>query len=288
MDRPREDAPLATGGLAGSDEALLTPTRTRGGSNSRAFKVAGLTTLACLLLASQVFTAYLVFNQKGQINNLQKNSDNMRKQLLTRTNPVGPARMHMPMHSMPLLTVLAEDDGKPAKTPMTKVEDTAIVSVEKQVKDLLQNSQLPQFNETFLANMESLRQQMEESEWQSFESWMHHWLIFQMAQEKPPAAPTPQPAVLIQTKCQLEAASSTRKLGSYKPQCDEQGRYKPMQCWHSTGFCWCVDASGTPIEATAIRGKPDCPGAPRRVMPARQMALMRAYSENVDTVNKEN
>lgn len=51
------------------------------GSNSRALKVAGLTTLACLLLASQVFTAYMVVSQKGQINSLQKNSEKMGKQL---------------------------------------------------------------------------------------------------------------------------------------------------------------------------------------------------------------
>lgn len=50
-------------------------------SNKRALTVAGLTTLACLLLASQVFTAYMVFNQKQQIHSLQKNSERMGKQL---------------------------------------------------------------------------------------------------------------------------------------------------------------------------------------------------------------
>lgn len=51
------------------------------GSNSRALKVAGLTTLACLLLASQVFTAYMVFGQKQQISQLQSKSDNMAKDI---------------------------------------------------------------------------------------------------------------------------------------------------------------------------------------------------------------
>lgn len=51
------------------------------GSNSRALKIAGLTTLACLLVASQVFTAYTVFSQKQQIHTLQKNSDRINKQL---------------------------------------------------------------------------------------------------------------------------------------------------------------------------------------------------------------
>lgn len=62
-----------------SDGGLLSPYFR--GSNSRALKIAGLTTLACLLLASQVFTAYMVFDQKQQIHNLQKNSERMGKQL---------------------------------------------------------------------------------------------------------------------------------------------------------------------------------------------------------------
>lgn len=55
------------------------------GSNSRALKVAGLTTLACLLLASQVFTAYMVFGQNQQIKDLQSKNDNVKRQL-TRSN----------------------------------------------------------------------------------------------------------------------------------------------------------------------------------------------------------
>ncbi|KAM4622073.1 H-2 class II histocompatibility antigen gamma chain-like [Polymixia lowei] len=279
MERPQEDAPLARGSLAGSEEALVVPARARGGSNSRAFKVAGLTTLACLLLASQVFTAYMVFNQKGQIHALQKNSETMRKDL-TRSAQVAPVRMHMPMNSLPLLMDLTDDGLETSKTPMTKLEDTAIVSVEKQVKDLLANSQLPQFNETFLTNLQGLQKEMEESEWKSFESWMYHWLLFQMAQEKPPAPPTAPSATRLQTKCQREAAPGAGKIGSYKPQCDEQGHYKPMQCWHSTGFCWCVDATGTPIEGTSIRGRPDCQRVPRRMMAFPRMMQLKTINDD--------
>lgn len=56
----------------------------------------------------------------------------------------------------------------------------------------------------------------------------------------------------------MEAAPGPSKIGSYKPQCDEQGRYKPMQCWHATGYCWCVDSEGHPIEGTTMRGRPEC------------------------------
>lgn len=56
----------------------------------------------------------------------------------------------------------------------------------------------------------------------------------------------------------MEAAPGRSRIGSYKPQCDEQGRYLPMQCWHATGYCWCVDESGTTVEGTTMRGRPDC------------------------------
>ncbi|NXJ85897.1 NID2 protein, partial [Trogon melanurus] len=34
------------------------------------------------------------------------------------------------------------------------------------------------------------------------------------------------------------------------PQCDEEGRYRPLQCHGSTGHCWCVDAAGQEIAGT--------------------------------------
>ncbi|XP_029917358.1 CD74 molecule, major histocompatibility complex, class II invariant chain a isoform X2 [Myripristis murdjan] len=276
MDHNQDDAPLA-GSRAGSEEALVTHATPGGGSNSRALKVAGLTTLAVLLLASQVFTAYTVFNQKSEIHKLQKNSDNMRRDIARKVQ-VAPMQMHMPMSNLPLLTDFdSDDDSKTSETSLAQ-QDTATVDVEKEVKDLLQNSPLPHFNETFLANLQGLQKQMNESEWQSFETWMRYWLIFQMAQEKPPA---PTPAVTM-TKCQMEAAAIQGvKPGFFKPQCDEQGRYKPMQCWHSTGFCWCVDKNGNPIEGTSMRGRPQCTGqVPRRMMAAPRMMQLKSYSKD--------
>ncbi|NXL25057.1 NID2 protein, partial [Setophaga kirtlandii] len=34
------------------------------------------------------------------------------------------------------------------------------------------------------------------------------------------------------------------------PQCDEQGRYRPLQCHSSSGHCWCVDTAGQEIAGT--------------------------------------
>ena len=50
-------------------------------------------------------------------------------------------------------------------------------------------------------------------------------------------------------------------VGCYIPQCTEDCAWEPMQCWGSTGYCWCVDDYGTEIEGTSIpswQGLPDC------------------------------
>ena len=30
-------------------------------------------------------------------------------------------------------------------------------------------------------------------------------------------------------------------IGAYRRQCSDDGTWKPIQCWGSTGRCWCVD-----------------------------------------------
>ena len=45
------------------------------------------------------------------------------------------------------------------------------------------------------------------------------------------------------------------------PQCTENCEWEPMQCWGSTGYCWCVDENGIEIEGTSQpswEGFPDC------------------------------
>ncbi len=50
-------------------------------------------------------------------------------------------------------------------------------------------------------------------------------------------------------------------LGCYIPQCTESCQWESMQCWSSTGYCWCVDQNGVEIEGTSTpswQGLPEC------------------------------
>ncbi|KAJ7986964.1 hypothetical protein DPEC_G00333830 [Dallia pectoralis] len=48
-----------------------------------------------------------------------------------------------------------------------------------------------------------------------------------------------------ETACERHRGNLLRTLpGAFVPQCDEQGQYKAMQCYNSTGSCWCVDSRG--------------------------------------------
>ena len=63
--------------------------------------------------------------------------------------------------------------------------------------------------------------------------------------------------------CEAEeiATNNCGGLGCYIPQCTENCEWGPMQCWSSTGYCWCVDENGVEIEGTSLpswQGYPDC------------------------------
>ncbi|EDO39095.1 predicted protein, partial [Nematostella vectensis] len=47
-------------------------------------------------------------------------------------------------------------------------------------------------------------------------------------------------------------------VGKYIPQCTPEGEYKQVQCYGSTGYCWCVDQMGSPVLGTIVRGVPQC------------------------------
>ncbi|KAK7922804.1 hypothetical protein WMY93_009706 [Mugilogobius chulae] len=221
MEQTSEEAPLATSSLAGSEQVLIQPNGAPGGSNARALKIAGITALVCLLVSAQVFTAYMVFDQKEQIQGLQATNRRMQNQMSQRSR-MPAQKMVMPMGSMALLD-FSEDGTKPIPTtpkPAPKVQLKKVPpSVEEQLQAFMTDFEFPHFNKSFLDNLETLKEQFNETTW-SLQSWLRYWLIFHMAQ----SAPAPHQA--SKTKCQSEAAAGlTGMMGTYRPQCDEQGNY---------------------------------------------------------------
>lgn len=196
MEHASEDAPLAAETRTESQQVLVQPSGASGNSNARALKIAGITTLVCLLVSAQVFTAYMVFDQKQQIQGLQTTNQKLEKQMTIRSRVV-PQKMVMPIESLPLFDFTV--DGKtpqPTKVePPKKQQDVAPPTVEEQLRELIQDQDIPQMNQSFMANLQTLKQEVPEADWKSFESWLRHWLIFQMAQKTP--APTSEPELII-------------------------------------------------------------------------------------------
>lgn len=71
-----------------------------------------------------------------------------------------------------------------------------------------------------------------------------------------------QPKHRSKSRCERERDSTTNGrliLGSFKPQCEEDGNYSSVQCRRSSGFCWCVDSYGNKLVGTELRFKrPNC------------------------------
>ncbi|KAI2657163.1 HLA class II histocompatibility antigen gamma chain [Labeo rohita] len=227
------------------DEALLqrvpsqdnVVNRSTGSSNAKALKVTGLTVLACLLLAGQALTAYLVWGQKEHINALTTGQEKLKTELTRKMSAAPPKAMHLPMNSMPLLKDFSDESSdqpstkKKSSIPLTKLQP--VYTNQREGSGQADAFRLPKTMRLPMKSMPLLQVQDED------------------------VKSTPEAAVEVQSKCQLESQREVRP-GTYKPQCDEQGNYKPIQCWHSTGYCWCVDKDGAEVPNSRTRGRPQC------------------------------
>ncbi|CAM4587553.1 unnamed protein product [Lepidochelys olivacea] len=235
---------------------------------SRGAVYSAVSILVALLIAGQAITIYFVYQQSGQIGKLTKTSQNLQLEALTRKLPQSAkptSKLRMAKFSMPM--VMRELPLAP-KVDMTPLENTAMPSnsTTDQVKHLLlradPSKMFPELKNNLMENLNHLKHTMTNQAWQSFESWMHKWLLFEMAKTPQTVQPTEVPADEVQSKCQAESSFSGVYPGRFRPQCDEHGDYLPKQCHASTGYCWCVYKNGTKIEGTDTRGKLDCPVTP--------------------------
>ncbi|XP_063059905.1 CD74 molecule, major histocompatibility complex, class II invariant chain b [Engraulis encrasicolus] len=120
-----------------SDVPLVgTQQTSSGGSNKKALMAAGLTLLACLVVAGQGLTAYMVMGQKTQLDDLNLKMQRL-KELSTRNNMATPVRMAAPMGPMHLLRLKDEaaDTKDSAATPTPK-DPSTLTQCEKEALGL--------------------------------------------------------------------------------------------------------------------------------------------------------
>ena len=69
------------------------------------------------------------------------------------------------------------------------------------------------------------------------------------------------PVASVLTQCQEEVSRIPAiHPGVFKPNCDDNGNYMPLQCYGSIGYCWCVFPNGTEVPHTRSRGRHNCSG----------------------------
>ncbi|KAM6469322.1 HLA class II histocompatibility antigen gamma chain isoform 1-T1 [Liasis olivaceus] len=237
------------------DHHILLPQPGSAGQQARASCSRGtaytvFSLLGVLLLAGQAVTVYFVYQHDNQISKLTKSTQQLKLDSLT--SSISKNVKSSPKMAIANVMPLALNEPE-----FLKMESQLTNSTEDQVKRMLLRENptrtFPELKSNFLENMGQLKIRMTYNDWKDFETWMHKWLIFQMAQKQ-------NSEEKVKTKCQEEECGKGVHPGRFCAKCDEKGDYLPRQCRASSGYCWCVYKNGTMIEGSKIRGRPDCAG----------------------------
>ncbi|NXW04314.1 HG2A protein, partial [Fregetta grallaria] len=180
-----------------------------------------LSILVALLIAGQAVTVYFVYQQSGQISKLTRTSQSLQLEALQRKLPASAKpvkKMKSVMVNAPLameVLPLVPSAGNMDMAPATnKTED--------QVKHLLLQADprkmFPELKDNLMDNLKSLKNTMTDADWKSFESWMHKWLLFEMAKnpkrkEEHKAVKGPAPM-----SCPLPADATTASATTAEPE----------------------------------------------------------------------
>ncbi|XP_025243450.1 HLA class II histocompatibility antigen gamma chain isoform X9 [Theropithecus gelada] len=139
---------------------------------SRGALYTGFSILVTLLLAGQATTAYFLYQQQGRLDKLTVTTqnlqlENLRMKLPKPPKPVSKMRMATPL-LMQALPMGAQGNADPLKV-------------------------YPPLKGSFPENLRHLKSTMETLDWKVFESWMHHWLLFEMSKHSLEQKPTEAP-----------------------------------------------------------------------------------------------
>ncbi|XP_005007052.1 HLA class II histocompatibility antigen gamma chain isoform X2 [Cavia porcellus] len=183
------------------------------GKCSRGALYTGFSVLVALLLAGQATTAYFLYQQQGRLDKLTVTSqnlqlENLRMKMPKPPKPVSQMRMATPllMRALPMEVM--------HKGPVQNATKYGNTTQDYVMHTLLKSDPLkvyPQLQGSFLENLKHLKNTMESLDWKVFESWMHHWLLFEMSRNSPEEKPTEAPP-----KEPLEAEDLSSGLGVTK------------------------------------------------------------------------
>ncbi|XP_073505903.1 HLA class II histocompatibility antigen gamma chain isoform X2 [Phyllobates terribilis] len=224
-----------------------------------------LSIFVALLIAGQAVSIYFITQQQSQISELDATTKEMKLNEMIKKLPGSPPSQNRPKMRMATFNIplaFSDDDGSQQKLEKKAMGSNSIEDAAEYM--LLFGNPLrkyPTFNGTILDNLRKLRRSLSYEEWMLFDSWMQQWYLFYLVQsskgpENTPNSNTSKGAPLM-TQCQMRAQEHTMP-GAFVPQCDDNGEFSRMQCWRSTGYCWCVYKNGTEIPETRTRAKLDC------------------------------
>ncbi|NWX77152.1 HG2A protein, partial [Alca torda] len=143
-----------------------------------------LSILVALLIAGQAVTIYFVYQQSGQISKLTKTSQTLQLEALQRKLP---AKMATAAWCWLLPPGVCCRPSRSRCPFAFSLEDMAPASnkTEDQVKHMLLQADprkmFPDLKDNLMDNLKRLKSTMSDVDWKSFESWMHKWLLFEMA-----------------------------------------------------------------------------------------------------------
>ncbi|KAG9491216.1 hypothetical protein GDO78_006535, partial [Eleutherodactylus coqui] len=219
--------------------------------------VPALSIFVALLIAGQAVSVYFLSQQQSKINELDLTTKQLKLNDMIDKLPGSPPSQQRPKLRIATFNapMALRNDGT-----MELLEKAAMDSngVGDAVRYMLQMQnpmkKYPSFNGTVLENLRKLRRSLSYEEWTVFDTWMQQWYLFYLVQN---SKELETPGAPLMTECQRRAQAHVQ-LGAYRPQCDKNGNYKPMQCQWNIHYCWCVYSNGTEIPETRARTKVDC------------------------------